>query len=634
MLPIVSISSPSVVEGGNLEFVVSLDRPTPSNITFTAVTRGQSAGADVDYDVFNEQTITIPAGQMSVSVIVDTYADSTGEGDEVVEFRLNDLSDNAQFANGASEIRGTGIIEDNDGTAVARTVTVESSFATEGNDPNVMIFEVRLSDAFTTAKTVNYATSDGTATSANDYFSTTGTITFQPGQTVAFVNVTLRNDSVRESSEDFELTVSGFASGDLFGNATGDTGTGTIFDEDLFAESIFGTTASETLTGTGNAESLFGGVGSDTINASFGDDVLFGGSGNDRLDGQSGDDEVSYADVASNMSINLLSGMAVGSGTDTLLNIVNASGGLGDDNVFGDNDANILKGNEGDDVLAGRDGNDELFGGLGDDGLAGGNDADTLDGGSGDDRLFGGNGSDLIFGGRGEDIVNGGAGNDSIEGGAGDDIALVGGSGNDLISGGFGDDAISGSDGADVLFGGGAFGDGEFLLADTGNDRLFGGGDGDIIIAGDGDDLLNGGGGNDPLLLGGTGDDGISGGSGNDNMLGENGDDRLFGGAGADTITGGAGNDLISGGTGVDTFVFDNGFGRDVIARYGEVTAGGPRVDEVIDLSSMGIEFDDVLIQQVGNSTFIQVPGAQNFGASIELTFTNASTITEDDFLF
>lgn len=512
---------------------------------------------------------------MSVSVLVPVIPDSNAEADEIVEINVQELSDNAVFTNGTQQIFATGIILDNDGTGNDRDVTIETTrvIETDGND-SFAVFEVRLTEGFSTSKTISYETSSGSATAGEDYVARAGSITFQAGQKVAFVTVQILGDDILEGDESFSLNLSGFVAGDLEDNATTHVGSGVIVDDDIFAESVIGTGIAETLTGTNVAERLFGLGGNDTIRAGSGNDLLFGGGGNDTLDGQNGDDEVSYSGVSTGVSVNLLSGMAVGDGTDTLISIVHATGGSGSDNIFGDNGAvgNILKGNAGDDVLAGRDGDDFLYGGTGNDGLAGGNGEDTLEGGSGDDRLFGGADNDSIDGGSGADIINGGSGFDLIYGGNNSDIALVGGGGNDTIFGGFGDDAISGS----------------------------------------------------------AGNDGIR----NDLIGGDDGDDRIFGGTGNDFISGGDGNDLLSGGIGVDRFVFSEGFGRDTIVRYGEITSGGPRGDEIIDLSSLNVEFDDLNIIQAGNSTLISVSGIGNFGSQIELTFTNASTITEDDFVF
>ncbi|MGE5500743.1 MAG: calcium-binding protein [Ignavibacteriales bacterium] len=94
---------------------------------------------------------------------------------------------------------------------------------------------------------------------------------------------------------------------------------------------------------------------------------------------------------------------------------------------------------------------------------------------------------------------------------------------------------------------------------------------GDRIVADAGDDWVFGLAGNDAILLG-SGDNTAFGGSGNDRIAAAEGDDWLFGGLGNDVLelggganlgVGGAGNDTIRGGSGDDAI--DAGSGSDVI---------------------------------------------------------------------
>lgn len=248
-----------------------------------------------------------------------------------------------------------------------------------------------------------------------------------------------------------------------------------------------------------------------------------------------------------------------------------------------------------------------------------GNGDDLLEGGAGRDRLFGNNDDDEIYGGADADLINGGNGDDLVYGYDGNDIAIVGGAGNDILYGGTGNDGMNGGNDADMMFG------------EAGNDRLFGG-LGDDEAQGDaGNDILGGLGGQD-MLYGGAGNDGLNGGGDNDLLFGGDGADRIFGATGSDTLAGGEGDDLLVGQSGLDTFVFEENFGNDTIARYGEIASTLPRTDEVIDLSALGVNFHDVNIVQTGNNTVITVDG--HAGNSITLSFVNASTITQDDFLF
>ena len=86
--------------------------------------------------------------------------------------------------------------------------------------------------------------------------------------------------------------------------------------------------------------------------------------------------------------------------------------------------------------------------------MTGGTEGDYLFGGLGLDQMLGEDGDDLLSGQGGNDRVDGGAGNDQMHGDDGDDI-MIGGTGNDDINGGAGNDlfVFAGSFGQDRIYG-------------------------------------------------------------------------------------------------------------------------------------------------------------------------------------
>ena len=89
-------------------------------------------------------------------------------------------------------------------------------------------FVVTLSRSRISATTVEYATSDVTATAGSDYMSTSGTVNFSAGETAKTVSVVVLDDSHDEGSETLTLTLSN-PSGARFGDSTA---TGTINNTD------------------------------------------------------------------------------------------------------------------------------------------------------------------------------------------------------------------------------------------------------------------------------------------------------------------------------------------------------------------------------------------------------------------
>jgi hypothetical protein len=260
-----------------------------------------------------------------------------------------------------------------------RTILIDDVSLDEGNAGTTdFTFTVSLSGPTGTVVTVDYATADGSATTADgDYNGTSGTVTFASGDTSETVTVTVNGDVVIEPNETFSVNLSNPAGADILDGQ----GEGTILNDDLSPD------APCTITGTNGDDLLIGTPGDDVICGGPGDDMIFGGGGNDVLIGDAGNDSLFGED-----------------GNDLLL------GGPGEDALDGGNGNDNLQGEEGRDTLSGGNGSDALFGGNG---------KDSLDGGNGNDALFGENGADSL------DTEDGVSGNDSADGGLGVDSCVT-----------------------------------------------------------------------------------------------------------------------------------------------------------------------------------------------------------------
>ncbi len=87
-------------------------------------------------------------------------------------------------------------------------------------------FTVSLSSASTSAVTVGYTTSNGTATAGSDYIATSGTLTFAPGETSRTVAIIVNSDATAEAKETFTVTLSNPSGATLIDAS----GTGSITD--------------------------------------------------------------------------------------------------------------------------------------------------------------------------------------------------------------------------------------------------------------------------------------------------------------------------------------------------------------------------------------------------------------------
>lgn len=132
-----------------------------------------------------------------------------------------------------------------------RTVTSnETSFTSAGDPPEITIddlsitegdsgsasydFTLTLSKAYGSATTVDYTTSDGTATAGDDFAGVSGTLTIAAGDTSATISVSVYGDTDEEDQEWFSLDLSNPSNAVL----TDSQGVATIDDNDEVCVSI------------------------------------------------------------------------------------------------------------------------------------------------------------------------------------------------------------------------------------------------------------------------------------------------------------------------------------------------------------------------------------------------------------
>ena len=106
-------------------------------------------------------------------------------------------------------------------------LSIADATANENSDSGLN-FVVSLDRVSTLTVTVDYATSDGTATAGHDYTATSGTLTFNPGDAAKSINVPLLDDAVDDGGETMTVTLSNASNARI---ADG-TATGTIENSD------------------------------------------------------------------------------------------------------------------------------------------------------------------------------------------------------------------------------------------------------------------------------------------------------------------------------------------------------------------------------------------------------------------
>ena len=231
-----SINSPSVVEGDssttNLVFTVTLSASSTSQHTVDYAQTGGTATSGTDYTAVTANTLTFTAGTTTQTITVSVTGDTVDEADETVVFTLSNAT--TGISTGSSIVTtatATGTIRDDD-----PKFSIDSPTVTEGNSSSVnLVFTVTLSASSTSQLTVDYASSDGTATAGADYTAVSGTLTFAAGTTSRTFTVSVTGDTANEANETLTVTLSNPSAGTGIMTATG---TGTITDNDTPGFSI------------------------------------------------------------------------------------------------------------------------------------------------------------------------------------------------------------------------------------------------------------------------------------------------------------------------------------------------------------------------------------------------------------
>lgn len=108
-------------------------------------------------------------------------------------------------------------------------ITINDVSIAEGNVGSISAnFTVTLSAVSGTAVTLNYTTADGTAIAPADYQSTSGQLTFNPGELTRTITVLVNGDTLDEPNETFLIDLSNATGGVLIDNQA----QGTITDND------------------------------------------------------------------------------------------------------------------------------------------------------------------------------------------------------------------------------------------------------------------------------------------------------------------------------------------------------------------------------------------------------------------
>ncbi|MFN1543577.1 Calx-beta domain-containing protein [Vibrio owensii] len=255
------ISSPTISEGQQATFDITLDQPlqqqtdivlslgedtasggTDYNDTVVTITFEDGSSEAVTVDENGTFTVTIPAGNDSFNISVDTINDDLFEGSETFTL-TGGTQGQSEPATGVATIiddgSGPGSNPDDDRPTVA---SITDTIVNEGDEATL---DVTLSNPSTTDTTVIMNLADGTAEGGIDYTNTSVTITFEDDSTQVIavnpdgsfeasvpandtsysVTINTTDDDIFEGAETFEL------SGSTLNQNTEQSGAVTILDD-------------------------------------------------------------------------------------------------------------------------------------------------------------------------------------------------------------------------------------------------------------------------------------------------------------------------------------------------------------------------------------------------------------------
>ncbi len=247
----ISISSPSVNEGGNLDFVVSISNAVDVDVMADRKTADGTALAASDYNSIANGNITLFAADSTANktITVTTKTDSLVELDETLSLILSNLTASGRkvvFMGGGASLTGTGTITNDD------MATISFMASPSQNEGTALTFTVTIDNPVDVAVMAKNETVDGTAKSASDYTAIpiTNITLFNVSSTAnKTISVTVSADNLVELDETLSLMLSNLNAGNrkvmFSGGGATLTDTGTIKNNDSATITVANSAASE-----------------------------------------------------------------------------------------------------------------------------------------------------------------------------------------------------------------------------------------------------------------------------------------------------------------------------------------------------------------------------------------------------
>jgi len=211
---------------GMATITVTRTNGSAGEVTVDFTTSDGTATAGSDYTA-TSGTLTLADGVTSTTFDVPIIDDTDVEGNETVNLALSNPTGGASLGTPANAVLT--IVDDDMEVPLAVLQFSGATYSVAENAGSVLITVTR-TDNTTGVVSVDYATSDGSATAGSDYTATSGTLTLGDGVTSATFEVPIIDDADVEGSETVNLALSNPSEGATLGDQ--DTAVLTILDND------------------------------------------------------------------------------------------------------------------------------------------------------------------------------------------------------------------------------------------------------------------------------------------------------------------------------------------------------------------------------------------------------------------
>ena len=161
------VAEPRSGKSATLDFVVTLNRAASGTVTVDYATNNDTATAGADYTA-TSGTLTFAAGETSKTVAVTVLSDSNNEGNETMKLTLSNAKGDAAIGDGEA----TGTITTPTILVSVADATVAEPGAGKQATLNFVVTLNRPPYLSAGKVTVDYATSNDTATAGSDYTAT------------------------------------------------------------------------------------------------------------------------------------------------------------------------------------------------------------------------------------------------------------------------------------------------------------------------------------------------------------------------------------------------------------------------------------------------------------------------------